>query len=91
MFSQDCRPLAVTIGDSTAQGKFEVHTPSGILTYRKPDGTFAFPGFFQTVRSESFLKSNTSWPINHEGQIVLKVAVERGFAVLLAKTSIADK
>ncbi|MGA7234648.1 MAG: hypothetical protein WBY44_03140 [Bryobacteraceae bacterium] len=85
MYSQDCRPLTVAIGDSAAQGKFEVHTPSGILTYRKPDGSFAFPGFFQTVRSQSFLKSNTSWPINREGQIVLKVEVENGFAVLLAK------
>jgi len=90
-FSKECRPLVVAIGDTSTQQRFEIHAPTGLLTYRKPDGAFAFPGFFQKVTSPSFLQSDASWQINRQGHIVLRVTTDGGFAVLLARPLTADK
>lgn len=84
-YSADCRPLIVTIGDDAAEGRYELHTPAGLLTYKTADGSYAFPGIAAKVIGGPFTRSDVHLRVTRTGQIILPVTLDSGgFALLLA-------
>jgi hypothetical protein len=88
-YAKNCKPLVITIASPPPGKGFEVWGPSGLLTYRKTDGSFELPGFNQSVVSGSFVESDVAFQINRRGEIALKISLKDGMAVLLATPVIA--
>jgi hypothetical protein len=87
-FNRACKPLLIAIGDINTKGRLEVWAPSGLVTLQRPDGSYVFNGFPGTVKSTSFLKADSTIPINRRGQIVLYVTLSpQGHALLLGTPS----
>jgi hypothetical protein len=87
-FNRACKPLLIVIGDINAKGRLEVWAPSGLVTFQRPGGSYEFNGFSGTVNSSSFLKADSTIPINRRGQIGLYVTLSpRGHALLLGSPS----
>jgi len=87
-FSADCRTLVVTIGDTSARGRLELHTPAGVLTYVKPDGFYAFPGVSEKINAGPFINSDAALRINRRGQLLLSGRTQSEGIVLLLATPI---
>jgi len=87
-FNRACKPLLIAIGDINAKGRLEVWAPSGLVTFQRPDGSYEFNGFSGTVKSSSFLRADSTIPINRRGQVVLYVTLSpQGHALLLGTPS----
>jgi hypothetical protein len=82
-YAADCRPILIALADAAARGRFELWTPSGLLTFEQPDGSWDFPGFAEKVASGAFARTDTSIRINKRGQVLVPVNLARGSALLL--------
>jgi hypothetical protein len=82
-FNRACKPLLIAIGDINAKGRLEVWTPTGLMTFQKPGGSYELKGFAGAVKSPSFLRTDSAIPINRRGQVALYVTLSpEGHALL---------
>jgi hypothetical protein len=87
-FNRACKALLIAIGDINAKGRLELWAPSGLVTFQRPDGSYEFKGFTGTVKSPSFLRTDSAVPINRRGQVALYVTLSpQGHALLLGTPS----
>lgn len=87
-FNRACKPLLIAIGDINTKGRLEVWTPTGLMTFQRPDGSYEFKGFAGAVKSASFLRTDSAIPINRRGQVALYVTLSpQGHALLLGTPS----
>jgi hypothetical protein len=79
--NRSCAPVLVAISDLAVPGRFELWSGGGLITFERPDGTFRFPGYDGVVTS--FFRGDEPPVINNRGQILLRVSLSTGHALLL--------
>ena len=83
-FTSNCKMLLMSIGDPSL-GVIEVWARNGLLTYLKLDRTYQLGDLTEKVKSDSFVRAESTLRVNRRNEVLLQVNLSpRGSALLLA-------
>ncbi|HTX35088.1 MAG TPA: hypothetical protein VME43_08705 [Bryobacteraceae bacterium] len=83
-FNQECKPLLITIADTSQPDRFEIRTPNGLLTNTRADGFLDLNGYAGKALPDRLARVETPMRVNRSGAVLIpvRIAPER-FAILL--------